>query len=192
MTCAEFDRTSAYLDGELDADASADAERHIETCEHCQALVAAAVEASEAVRGSAARLKAPDSLRARIARSLDDESRKIVPLPTARPAQRQFWLGAASGVGASGLAAAIVLAAILLPAAGNLTTALVNDHVRALSSGQVIAVASSNHHTVKPWFAGRVPLSPPVGDFTAQGFPLTGGAGRYGWRPQDCGGGLPA
>jgi anti-sigma factor RsiW len=52
---------------------------------------------------------------------------------------------------------------------------LVDAHTRALMSGHVIEVASSNHHTVKPWFAGRVPVSPPVADFAADGFALAGG-----------------
>ena len=175
MTCAEFERTSAYLDGELSIEASAETERHVETCSHCQALVAAAGEASELLRGPAGRLQAPASLRARIAQSLDAEEAKVVPFLSARPARRQFWLGALSGVGASAIAAAAVLAVTIVPAAGSLTNALVNDHVRALSSGTTIQVVSSSHHTVKPWFAGRAPLSPPVNDFTVQGFVLTGG-----------------
>ena len=175
MSCAEFERTSAYLDGELDAQASADTERHIDSCPHCQALVAAAGEASEALRARGARLQAPASLRASIARSLDEEQAKVVRLSPKRPARRQFWLGAASGVGASAIAAAVALTVVVAPAAGSLTTALVDDHVRALSSGRTIEVVSSSHHTVKPWFAGRAPLSPPVNDFAAEGFALVGG-----------------
>ncbi len=177
MTCADFERTSAYLDGELDAADGVEAERHIETCPHCQALVAAAGEASEALRGRASRLRASASLRARIARSLDEEEAKVVRLP-ARPARRQFWLGAASGVGASAIAAAVALTVMTVmtaPAVDGLTAALVDDHVSALASGRTIEVVSSNHHTVKPWFAGRAPLSPPVRDFAAEGFPLAGG-----------------
>jgi anti-sigma factor RsiW len=174
MTCAELERTSAYLDGELDAQASAQAERHIETCPHCQALVAAAGEASEALRDRAAQLRAPEPLRASLARRLDEEQRKIVTLPPARPA-RPFWFGAASGVGASAVAASLVLAVMAPPTTESLTLALVDSHLSALSSGRVIQVASSSHHTVKPWFAGRAPLSPPVSDFAADGFPLAGG-----------------
>jgi anti-sigma factor RsiW len=175
MTCAEFERTSAYLDGELDASASADVERHIESCLHCQALIAAAGEASEALRGRASRLRAPASLRARIARDLDEEEIEVVRLSPARPARRQFWFGAASGMGVSAIAAVMVLAVMAPPAPESLTAALVDEHVRALSSGRTIEVVSSSHHTVKPWFAGRAPLSPPVSDFAADGFALAGG-----------------
>jgi anti-sigma factor RsiW len=48
-------------------------------------------------------------------------------------------------------------------------------HTRALMQDREIQVVSTDHHTVKPWFAGRIPLSPPVADFAAQGFTLTGG-----------------
>jgi anti-sigma factor RsiW len=175
MSCAEFERTSAYLDGELDAEASAKAERHIETCPHCQAFVASAGEASELLRGGAARHPAPALLKTKIAQSLSAEDVKVIPFtPTHRP-RKQFWLGAASGVGASAIAAAAVLAVLILPASNALTTGLVDDHVQVLASGSTIQVVSSNHHTVKPWFAGRVPLSPPVTDFLAQGFVLAGG-----------------
>ncbi|MGC1301670.1 MAG: zf-HC2 domain-containing protein, partial [Caulobacteraceae bacterium] len=69
MSCAEYERTSAYLDGELDAGASAEAEGHIADCADCQAFVAAAAEVSEAMRAPGVRLAAPAALRARIGRS---------------------------------------------------------------------------------------------------------------------------
>lgn len=174
MTCAEIERTSALLDGELDAEIGAEAERHIETCRACQALVAAAGEASELLRSPAARLQAPASLRSRITKSLNAEQAKVVQFAS-RPIGRQFWLGAASGVAATAITAAAVIAVLVMPTASALTTTLVDDHVHALASGQAIVVASSSHHTVKPWFAGRAPLSPPVGDFSAEGFALAGG-----------------
>jgi anti-sigma factor RsiW len=175
MSCPQFENTSAYLDGELGDQASLAAERHIETCPHCQALVTAASEASELLRGRAAQVPAPAALRARIGRSLDDETAKAVSLAAVRGGRRPFWLGAACGIGASAVAAAIAFAVIVPPAAGSLATELAEAHVRALSSGPLIQVASSSHHTVKPWFAGRAPLSPPVHDFAAEGFPLAGG-----------------
>jgi anti-sigma factor RsiW len=64
---------------------------------------------------------------------------------------------------------------MLPPTTGTLAESVADAHTQALLSGQVIQVASSEHHTVTPWFAGRVPVSPPVADFATQGFPLLGG-----------------
>jgi anti-sigma factor RsiW len=170
MSCERLETTSAYVDGELDASACAEAERHIAGCAECQALVAVAGEASELLRGSAARLTASGELRSRIARRLDVEEAKVVRLKPGR-----FWIGALSGLGASAIAASLALAVLPLLSARSLTDGLADAHVQALMQARTIAVASSNHHTVKPWFAGRAPLSPPVADFAAQGFPLAGG-----------------
>lgn len=172
MSCEHLERTSAFLDGELDAATSAEAERHIGTCPECQALVSAAGEASELLRGPAARLSASPELKARIAAALDVEEAKVVALP---PRRSRFWLGALSGVAASAVAASLTLIAGPLLMAQSLSDDLAHAHVQALMQGRTIAVASSSHHTVKPWFAGRAPLSPPVEDFAAQGFALTGG-----------------
>jgi anti-sigma factor RsiW len=174
MTCPEQLRTQAYLDGELDGHAAAEAERHIETCAECQAFSADAAHLSDAMRRKLTRRRAPAALRARIAAALDAErpSAKILAF---KPGGRSFWAGAASGVGLSALAAGFAILAILPPSAGTLAQSVADAHTEALMSGRVIEVASSSHHTVKPWFAGRVPLSPPVADFAQQGFALTGG-----------------
>ncbi len=170
MACAETDRTSAFIDGELDPAASIAAEGHIAGCAECQAFVAAAAEASEILRARGARLTAPQALRDRIGRALDEES----AVRPARPA-KSFWWGALSGAGVSGLAAALAVAVLLPPAPASMTVALADAHVRALMDSKTIAVVSSDHHTVKPWFAGRIALSPPVTDFAGQGFRLLGG-----------------
>ncbi len=174
MSCTEYERTSAFLDGELDERESAVVERHLETCPHCQALAAAAGEASELLRGPAARLTAPVGLRSRIGEALDAEGAVVVRLPRRRGWDR-FWIGATGGVGVSAIAAALALVMFLPPSPQTLTGELADAHIGALMSGRTIAVVSSSHHTVKPWFAGRAPLSPPVTDFAGQGFTLTGG-----------------
>ena len=88
---------------------------------------------------------------------------------------RGFWGGAFSGAGATALAAGLATLAILPPAAGTLADRLTDAHVSAMIQGRQIQVVSSDHHTVKPWFAGKLALSPPVADFAAEGYRLTGG-----------------
>src|SRR6185437_15161255 len=80
-----------------------------------------------------------------------------------------------SGAGAMALAASLAFVLLLPPSAATLGDRLVDDHTAALMAGHAIQVASSNHHTVKPWFAGRIAISPPVTDFPKDGFDLVGG-----------------
>jgi len=166
MSCDQELNTQSYLDGELQGAAAAQAERHLQTCAACQALAAATADLSDALRG-ASRYRAPDGLRARILSRLRRE-------PARLPA-RNFWLGALSGGTVSALAAVLAIMTILPPSAATLTQSLADAHGRALLSGQTIMVASSNHHTVKPWLAAHAAISPPVADFALQGFALTGG-----------------
>jgi anti-sigma factor RsiW len=165
MNCNEALRTQSWLDGELAGDAAREAERHVETCAQCQALAADTAFVSDALRG--ARHRAPGALRARISTALEREDTRRIP--------RGFWAGLASGGGGMALAAALALFAFLPPSAATLTASVVGAHGRALTNGATIMVASSSHHTVKPWLAAHVAISPPVTDFATEGFPLAGG-----------------
>ena len=166
MSCKETLHTQSYLDGELEGAEAAVAERHLETCAECQAQAAATADLSDALRKST-RYRAPDMLRHRLSKELDRETR--------RSPVRSFWRGAASGVGASALAAGFALFVLLPPSAATLSQSIVDAHTAALTGGKTIMVASSNHHTVKPWLAAHAGISPPVTDFADQGFVLTGG-----------------
>jgi anti-sigma factor RsiW len=174
MTCVELLRTQAFIDGELDGVTSGDAERHIGTCAECQAFVASAAATSDLFR-RAERHAAPASLRSKVLADL--RSPQSIGRPAFRPAAgwRGFWLGAGSGAGLMGLAAALALFLLLPPSVASLGDNLVDAHTAALMSGQTIQVVSSSHHTVKPWFAGRIAVSPPVADFPKDGFDLVGG-----------------
>src|SRR5690349_13852500 len=109
MACDHSLQTQAYLDGELDAAQSLQAEAHLETCDECQAPAADHADMKAAMTGTTYHRASPE-LRARIGAALDAES-KIVSLPTARrPTARQkdrFWLGAGSGAGGMAIAAAL-------------------------------------------------------------------------------------
>jgi anti-sigma factor RsiW len=173
MNCRELMRTQSLLDGQLDQEDARMAEHHLETCGECRQWRTEADALGHYIRHDATRYSPPRSLAGRIGAALDAEDRRLVQ--DGRIRKRSFWFGAAGGAGFSALAAGLVLALLLPPSAGSLSEAVTDAHTRALMSGHMIEVASSNHHTVKPWFAGRVPLSPPVADFARDGFVLTGG-----------------
>lgn len=166
MSCQENLRTQSYLDGELQGAEAQAAERHLETCAECQTLAAQTADLSDVLRKTA-RYRAPESLRLRLAAALDRE--------TARKPARGFWYGAASGTGLTALAAGFALFALLPPSAATLAQSVTDAHARAMISGKMIMVTSSNHHTVKPWLAEHAGISPPVSDFADSGFVLTGG-----------------
>ena len=179
MTCAEALRVHALLDGELDATARAALESHLAGCAECRALRSEIVAMRAALRARLTRHVAGPELRALLARSLDG----LEPAATARRAARAgawlrgwpFWTGAASG---TTVAAGMVVAFVLVIGQGApdpFASELLSAHLRSLMAEHLIDVASSDRHTVKPWFAGRTDVSPPVVDVADGKFILVGG-----------------
>jgi anti-sigma factor RsiW len=150
-------------------------------------------ELSALIRQHATRHAAPSSLRAglRTQMALAEASRSAVPTsaPTsaraaAPPRRRRFGLGALPvgwRVAPLSFALGMLCMLLVMPWVQRLATnepldaELVAEHVRALRAGPLTQVLSSDRHTVKPWFQGRLDYAPPVLDLASDGFPLLGG-----------------
>ena len=131
------------------------------------------------IRRHAVRHTPPDGLAERIGQAVRAEA-VTAPTPVQQP-RRGLWQGLAwFGTGAAtawGLA--LMLLATPMPPQDALAEAVTANHVRSLMASHLADVASSDQHTVKPWFAGKLDFSPPVIDLAAEGFPLTGGRLDY-------------
>jgi anti-sigma factor RsiW len=177
MPCAERLRTQAFIDGEIVGPQADEVERHIEGCSDCQAFCVEVASISDAIRTHAPRYAAPAALRARVESMLDEQKARprTSHFRSRTGSPPGFWRGAFSGAGVTALAASLAIFTILPPSAETLADQVTVAHTTALMRGHVVQVVSTDHHTVKPWFAGRLPLSPPVADFAAEGYKLTGG-----------------
>jgi anti-sigma factor RsiW len=168
-----------YLDGELDRAGVGEIEAHLVGCPDCRTELDALQELRSSVR-RATRHRAPRALREQL-RAIDD-----LPGQDQRVRGVQQWRSMA-------MAASVLLAFVLgssvtwlhmtgVTATGReqaLAQDLLTSHLRALAAASPVDVVSEDRHTVKPWFAGRVGESPPVEDFSEQGFPLVGGRIDY-------------
>ena len=180
-------RLQAYFDGEGDAVAAAEVERHLDTCADCRTALSGLEELRSTIRRHSSYERAPEALRARISSALD---REAAAAPAERPPgergpaairrlrgpwMRPFWSGALGGAAVAACAAFFIMA----PARDPLLDDLVNAHVRSLMPAHLIDVESTDRHTVKPWFAGHADVSPAVADFADQGYKLIGGRADY-------------
>jgi anti-sigma factor RsiW len=158
----------AYVDGELTVVESAEFERALQGCPECRKRLDAARTMSGLLRELPAE-PAPDLLRARVEREL----RTIAGQPRERMRRRMQWSAMAAGViVALGLG---WLGGTLTGQGGHESDALVASYLRVAMAEHTVDVASSDRHTVKPWYAGRLDYAPPVHDLTTEGFPLLGG-----------------
>jgi len=177
VTCERTLEVQAYADGELDAVSALAVEQHLETCVECRTLHDGIVEMRAALKRDARYYRPAAAFAHRIRGNIAHEDR--VTRRRATLGSRPFWTGAFGGVAATALAASLALFVMLPSAQDQLANDVATAHVRSLIGDHLIDVASSNHHVVKPWFAGRADISPPVADYAAQGFTLVGGRLDY-------------
>lgn len=142
---------------------------------------------SAAIKAGATRHPAPDELRAAIRGDVARAAAAIGHAPAAnrRPIPIGAWLklGAAFACGVV-LSFLLVQQGVLLRTTNPLAEQVVAAHVRSMMVAHLEDVASTDQHTVKPWFGGKLDYSPPVSDFAGQGFALSGGRLDYiGQRP---------
>ena len=172
MSHPEAQQLAAYFDGELEAAAARDIQQHLLACDRCRAQLQQLAELRSAMRKRMTHHTAPLELRAQLARVLDRETQSVQPQQRAR---RPFWWGVVTGGLSTAAAAALALIVWLQPLRPSLVDELVAAHLHSTRSQQLIAVASTDRHTVKPWFASHADVSPVVADFAAQGYRLIGG-----------------
>lgn len=195
MNCENVGRwLDALLDGELDSKNTVEVQTHLDACPECQQRYEAKRAVSMNLRRLDVGYAAPERLRARIYEALEVEGaglpersstgRQAPALgrsqqrPDAQEPTRagRWFLWAGWPVA---LAASALLATALLHQRDQEADIIVAAHVRSLLANHLSDVLSSSHHTVKPWFAGKIDFAPPVPDLSALGFELIGGRLDY-------------
>ncbi|HEY0231395.1 MAG TPA: zf-HC2 domain-containing protein [Dokdonella sp.] len=165
-----------YFDGELDRAASREFEAHLDTCADCRAALIELDALRRTLRSELPRSAAPQALRDRI------QAQVRAPGAVRARASRTRWLALAAS-----WALAFVAGGLLLPpwqsqrgpGGEQIERDLFASHWRALAAASPVDVVSTDRHTVKPWFAGKVAQAPVVQDFAEQGFALVGGRLDY-------------
>jgi anti-sigma factor RsiW len=175
MSCSEVQELiHGYVDGELDLVRNLEMERHFRECQDCASAHERLCGMRSAV--SIPYFQAPPGLETRIRARVREAAGVAKPAATGRWFQWQW----------AGMAASLVIVALgtWRVASTNrhgdaLAQEVLASHVRAMMAAHLTDVPSTDRHTVKPWFNGKLDFSPAVGDFADRGFALVGGRLDY-------------
>jgi anti-sigma factor RsiW len=177
MRCASSQHLlELHLDGELSASESAEIQKHIENCASCDGLYQRLEQLQSDIRAQITRHRAP----AHLQRSIQSALRKTAA--SERPARPWHWnwmAVAASVLLFASMAWNIAFLRARDSARDILAQEVLSSHLRSLMGTHLLDVPSSDQHTVKPWFNGKLNFSPDVKDFSSQGFRLVGGRIEY-------------
>jgi anti-sigma factor RsiW len=160
------------LDGELSFERTLEVEAHLASCRGCSADVQSWKDVRAAMQLSDLYHRAPASLEEKLRNLVAHESRSE-RLPWF---QRWIWAG---GGAAFATVALLLTFMITRPAALSPNQEIVTSHIRSLMANHLMDVISTDQHTVKPWFDGKLDFAPPVQDLAADGYPLAGGRLDY-------------
>jgi anti-sigma factor RsiW len=170
MDCAQTRQLlDAYLDGELDLIRSLDVERHLRECTECSIIYENRQRLREELGHDHLYFKAPPELQKRIRRSLGQPRSSLPPR----------WMVLAAALVFMVLVGWIALKPGLMPYDERLFDEVLASHIRSLMVEHLQDIVSTDQHTVKPWFDGKLDFSPPVVDLANEGFPLLGGRLDY-------------
>jgi anti-sigma factor RsiW len=177
VTCPDVQALlHGYLDGELDLVSALRLERHLGDCAACRGAYLGQRALQGALRAAPLRWEAPPALEGRVRSALRESGRPPLRLSLSR---KRLGLAAAAAA-LLALAGWALARTWLTPTAEDLLAQeVVASHVRSLMADHLADVASSDRHTVKPWFQGRLDFPPEVRDLGAEGFRLTGGRLDY-------------
>ena len=162
----------AYVDGELDLANTRETERHLQSCADCRGTERAIHELRSVLTSDAPAYRAPAHLRKRVRAALRRQAKST--RQSVSP-----WLMFATGAAFAAVLVGAVLFQTMPGARGNIVDQVVASHVRSLLAAHLVDVVSSDQHTVKPWFDGKIDFAPEVRDLSANGFPLAGGRLDY-------------